>query len=100
MDCQSERLIFGPGSLSGVSHDVDDDDAIDYLFGRGRLSLDGEGNLKVPKPKPLELDECDHRHMYRARVLEGDLHLVLAAPILWELVVESRGVDARGGLKF
>lgn len=83
----------------GVVDDVDDDDTIDYLFGRGRLSLDGEGNLKVPKPEPLELDEHDHRRMYQVRVLEGDLPLVRAALVLWGAIVESRGLEACGGLQ-
>ena len=79
---QSERLLFGSGSASGVLDDVDDEDAINFIFGRGRLSFDAEGKLKVPKPEPLDLDERDHRRMYRARVLEGDLPLVPAAPVL------------------
>ena len=62
--------------------DVEDEDAIDFIFGRGRLSLDAEGELMVPKPEPLELDEHDHLRMYHARVLEGDLPLVSAAPVL------------------
>jgi hypothetical protein len=82
-DRQSKHLLFGSGSTSGVLDDVDDENDIDFIFGRGCLSLDAEGELKVPKPEPLELDEHDHRHMYRARVLEGDLPLVLATPILW-----------------
>lgn len=32
-DHQSEWLIFGSRSVLGVIDDVDDDDAIDYLFG-------------------------------------------------------------------
>lgn len=75
-------MIFGSGFVWGVIDDIDDDDAIYYLFGRGRLSLYGEGNWKVPTPGPLELDKCDHRRMYQARVLEGDLPLVPAAPVL------------------
>lgn len=71
-------MIFGLGASSGVV----DDDVIDYVFGQGRLSLDGEGNLKLSKLEPMELDEHNHRHMYRSRVLEGDLPLVPTAPIL------------------
>ena len=37
--------------------DVVDDDTIDFIFLQGRLSLDAEGELKVPKPEPLDLDE-------------------------------------------
>ena len=62
--------------------DVDDEDAIDFIFGRGSLSLDAEGELKMPKLEPLDLDERDHRRMYHTRVLEGDLPLVPAALIL------------------
>ena len=75
-------MIFALGASSGVVDDVVDDDAIDCLFGQGRLSLDGEGNLKVPKSEPMEFDEHDHRRMYRSRILEGDLPLVPVAPIL------------------
>ena len=60
---------------------ISDQDAVDYIYGRGNFGLDGEGNLRVPKLEPLELDERDHRQMYRARVLEGDLPLVPTAPI-------------------
>ena len=76
--------------------DVDNEDAIDFLFERGCLSLDAEGELKVPKPEPLELDERDHRRMYRARILEGDLPLVPVAPVLWGPIVES---DRSGGTR-
>ena len=30
---QSEHLLFGSGSTSGVLDDVDDEDAIDFIFG-------------------------------------------------------------------
>ena len=83
----------------GVLDDVDDEDAIDFISGRGRLSLDAEGELKVPKPEPLELDERDHHRMYRARILEGDLPLVPAAPVLWGPLVESEGSEGGGGLQ-
>jgi hypothetical protein len=76
-----------------VLDDVDDEDAIDFIFGQGRLSLNAEGELKVPKPEPLELDEHDHQRMYSARVLEGDLPLVYAAPVLWGPIVESEGSE-------
>ena len=75
-------MIFGSRSVLGVIDDVDDDDAIDFVFGRGCLCLDDEGNLKAPKPESMELDERDHRHMYRVRILEGDLPIVRAAPVL------------------
>ena len=52
---QSECLLFGSGSTSGVLDDVDDEVAIDFIFGRGLLSLDVEGELKVPKPESLIL---------------------------------------------
>ena len=65
-------MLFGSGSTLGVLDDVDDEDAIDFILERGRLSLDAEGEMKVPKPEPLELDERDHRRMYHARVLEGE----------------------------
>lgn len=98
-DRQFEHLLFGSGSVSGAMEDVEDEDAIDYIFGRGRLSLDDEGNLRVPKPKPLELYERDHRRMYRARVLEGELPLVPVAPVLWGPIVEHRGSEVSEGLQ-
>ena len=57
MNRQSERFLFGSESTSGVLDDVDDEDAIDFIFWRGRLSLDAEGELKVPKLELLDLDE-------------------------------------------
>ena len=54
---QSECLLFSLGSTSGVLDDVDDEDAIDFIFGRGRLSLDAKGELKVPKLELIDLDE-------------------------------------------
>ena len=50
-------MLFGSGSFLGVLDDVDDEDAIDFIFGRGRLSLDAKGELKVPKLELLDLDE-------------------------------------------
>ena len=49
-------MLFGSGSISGVTDDISDRDAIDYICGWGNLGHDDEGNLRVPKPKPLELD--------------------------------------------
>ena len=92
-------MLFGSGSLSGVADDISDHDAIEYLYGWGNLSLDYEGNLRVLKPEPLELNERDHRRMYHARVLEGDLRLVLVVPVLWGPIVESQGLEADEGLQ-
>ena len=55
--------------------------------------MDAKWELKVPKLEPLELDERDHRRMYRASVLEGDLLLVPAAPVLWGPIVGSEGSE-------
>ena len=60
-DRQSERMLFGSGFVSGVTDDISDQDAVDYIYGRGNLGLEDEGNLRVPKPKSLELDGRDHR---------------------------------------
>ena len=96
---QSECLLFGSRSTLGVLDDVDDEDVIDFIFGQGRLSLDAEGELTiVSKPEPLELDKCDHRHMYHVRVLEGDLPLVPVAPVLWEPIVRVEGLGEGEGL--
>ena len=95
---QSERLLFGSGSTSGVLDDVNDEDAIDFIFGQGHLSLDAEGELKVPNLEPLELDERDHWRMYHARVLEIGLPLVPAAPVLWGPIVEYQGLEGGEGL--
>jgi hypothetical protein len=53
MDRQTERMLFG----LGVTDNISDEDAIEYIYGWGNLSLDGESNLRVPKSEPLELDE-------------------------------------------
>ena len=79
--------------------DVDDEDVIDFIFGQGRLSLDADGELNVSKPEPLELDKCDHRHMYHVRVLEGDLPLVPVAPVIWEPIVRVEGLGEGEGLQ-
>ena len=93
-------LAFWFGSTLGVLDDIDDEDVIDFIFGQGRLSLDAEGELNiVSKPETLELDKCDHRHMYHARVLEGDLPLVPVAPVLWEPIVRVEGLGEGGGLQ-
>ena len=84
-------MLFGSGSFLGVLDDVDDDDAIDFIFGRGRLSLEAERELKVLKSELLDLDERDHQCMYRTRVLEGDLPLVPMALILWGPIVKVEG---------
>ena len=39
-DHEVERMLFSSGSNSEVLDDVEDEDAIDFIFGRGRLSLD------------------------------------------------------------
>jgi hypothetical protein len=72
-----------------------EEDAIEFIFGEGCLSLDAEGKLRVLKPEPLELDERDYRRMYRARVLEGDFPLVLVGPILWGADCLERGANGR-----
>ena len=81
-----------------MADDIEDEDAIDYLYGRGNLSLDDEGKLRVSKPKALVLEERDLQRMYRARVLEGDLPLVPTAPILWGPIVESCRLEVDGDL--
>ena len=73
-------MIFGSVSISGVNDDIEDEVVIDFLFGQGRLTIDGYGVFKVPKPEPLELDDRDRQYMYRVRVLEGDLPLIPADP--------------------
>lgn len=78
---QAEQVLFGSKGSSSVLNDIDDEDAIDFLFGQGGLSLDEGGVLKVPKPEPLEIGDNNQRCMYRARVLEGDLPFVPVAPV-------------------
>jgi hypothetical protein len=56
---QSERMLFGLGLVLGVGEDINNQDAIDYLYGQENLSLDDKGKLRVLKPKPLELEERD-----------------------------------------
>ena len=76
-------MLFSSGAVLGVVDDISDQDAVDYIYGRGNLGLEDEGNLRVPKLKPLDLDECDFQRMYHVRVLEGDLSFVPAMPVLW-----------------
>ena len=70
-----------------------------FIFGRGCLALDESGTLKVPKHEPLELEERVQHRMYRARVLEGDLSLDHAGPVLWWAIVESVDPEEGGGLQ-
>jgi hypothetical protein len=60
---------------------VDESEAIDFLFGKGKVVVDSVGLLRVPKPKPVVLEGRDSHRMYRARVLEGDLPLVPFSPM-------------------
>ena len=98
-DRQSERMLFGSGSISRVLDDISDQDDVDYIYGRGNLGLDDEGNLRVPKSEPLELGERDFWRMYRARFLEGDLPMVPAGPVLWGSIVENQGLEGGEGLQ-
>jgi hypothetical protein len=75
-------MLFGSRSASSAMDDIEDEDALDFFFGRGHFTLDEGGALTVLKPKPLEIGENDQCRMYRTRVLEGDLPLVLFGPIL------------------
>jgi len=36
----------------------------------------------VPKPEPIEIDDRDRWYMYQARVLVGDLPIVMVGPLL------------------
>lgn len=92
-------MLFGSESILGVLDDMSDQDAVDYIYECGNLGLDDKGNLRVPKPEPLELGERDFRQMYRARLLEGDLPMVPVGPILWGPIVENRGLEGGEGLQ-
>jgi hypothetical protein len=87
------------GYVLGVDEDIVDEDAIDFVFGRGRLIVDEEGFLKMPKPEPIEIDDRDQQYMYGSRVLEGDLLLVWMAPMLWGPLVDCGVVEECGGLE-
>jgi hypothetical protein len=69
--------------------DIEDKDALAFIFGQGRLTLDEGGALRVLKPEPPKIGQNDQRRMYRVRVLEGDLPLVPFGPILWGPIVEG-----------
>ena len=47
----------------------------------------------------MHLDERDHHRMYHARLLEGDLPLVLVAPVLWGLIIDSQGFEGEEDLQ-
>ena len=47
----------------------------------------------------MHLDELDHHRMYHARLLEGDLPLVLVEPVLWGAIIESQGFEGEEGLQ-
>lgn len=83
---QAERELFGSEGPSSVLDDIDDEDAMDFIFGEAKLSLGEDGVLKIPKPEPLDTVDNDRHQMYRARVLEGDLPIVSISPVPWELV--------------
>jgi hypothetical protein len=75
--------LFGLGSPSSAMNDIEDEDALDFIFGQGCLTLDKCGALRVPKLEPLEIGQNYQRRMYRARVLGGDLTLVPFGPFIW-----------------
>jgi hypothetical protein len=52
-------MLFGLGLVFGVGEDINNQDAIDYLYGQENLSLYDKGKLRVLKPEPLELEERD-----------------------------------------
>jgi hypothetical protein len=60
------------------------------------VTLDEARNLRVPKPKPLEIKDNDQRHMYCARVSEGDMPLIPVGPPLCCLVPERAGPGEGG----
>lgn len=86
---QAESELFGSEGPSLVLDDIDDEDAMDFIFGRAKLSLGEDWVLKIPKPEPLDIVDNDRRLMYRARVLEGDLPIVPIAPVPRESVFSN-----------
>lgn len=59
------------------------EDAHGFLFGLSSTNVTSEGELKVLKPEPIEVNELDQRYMYCQRVLEGDLPIVPHELLLW-----------------
>lgn len=65
---QAMRQLFGSEGSSSAIDDIDDEDALDYIFGGTRLSLGEGGVLRVPKPEPVDIEDNDRRRMYRVRL--------------------------------
>jgi hypothetical protein len=93
------RMLFGLSSGAGpFEDDVDEGEAINFLFDKRKAVVDSEGSLRVPKPEPVDLSDWDCRRMYRARVLEGDLPLVPFSPMLWGPLVSVPDDTPAGGV--
>jgi hypothetical protein len=52
-------MLFGSRSASLAMDDIEDEDALDFIFGQGHFTLDVGGALTVLKPEPLEIGESD-----------------------------------------
>ena len=64
--------------------------ALDFLFDQRIIPIDEVGDLMQPKVEVPEIQERGLRHMYRLRVLAGDLPLVLFDPIFWGRLLDLK----------
>jgi hypothetical protein len=91
---QSMRVLFGSSSADPRDDDVDEEAVVSFVLGSGDGIVNREGELVVPKLDAAEITERDRRVVYRKRVLEGPLPLVLAPPLLWgPLCLVNEGVE-------
>lgn len=80
--------------------DIDDEDAMDFIFGGTRLGLGEDGVLRVPKLEPLDISDNERSRMYRARVLEGDLPIVHVPVAPWEPIFSDESSSGSDGFAF
>jgi len=74
--------IFGKKGLGYESDQVSLDDAVSFVLRCGNATFGQDSLWRVPKPEPIEINDRDRRYMYRARVLVGDLPIVMIGPLL------------------
>lgn len=91
------RQLFGSEGSSSMMDDIDERDAMDFIFGQSKLLIGEGGALKIPKPEPIKIEDSDRRRMFRARVLEGELPLVrVPSPFSDPVTIEDSSSGSEG----